>query len=215
MSTGTLRIFLVRHAEAAANVGQRYLGSQDDPLTARGVEQARRLAAAFAPLPIGAVYTSPLQRAASTAAAIAAARGLTPQHDARLREMAFGAWEGLSRAEVLAGGPAAQELLERWEADPAQAPPGGESLADAQQRVVALADELARTAGSAWVVLVSHVGPIKGLLCAALGVPLTAARHMFLDPATISVVDWRPQPVVRLFNAHGHLGWEEARWMRG
>jgi broad specificity phosphatase PhoE len=63
------------------------------------------------------------------------------------------------------------------------------------------------------IVLVSHVGPIKAILCAALHVPLTTARHLFLDPATISVVDWGARPLVRLFNAHGHLGWEAARWM--
>jgi ribonuclease H / adenosylcobalamin/alpha-ribazole phosphatase len=64
------------------------------------------------------------------------------------------------------------------------------------------------------VVLVSHVGPIKALLCSALAAPLAAARRMFLDPGTLSVVDWGESPVIRLFNAHGHLGWEAARWMR-
>jgi hypothetical protein len=36
---------------------------------------------------------------------------------------------------------------------------------------------------------------------------------MFLDPGTLSVVDWGERPVLRLFNAHGHNGWETARWM--
>jgi hypothetical protein len=40
------------------------------------------------------------------------------------------------------------------------------------------------------------------------------ARRLFLDPGTLTVVDWGEAPVVRLFNAHGHLGWREARWMR-
>jgi broad specificity phosphatase PhoE len=66
----------------------------------------------------------------------------------------------------------------------------------------------------AWVTLVSHVGPIKVLLCTALAVPLTAARRLFLDPGTLSVIDWGESPVMRLYNAHGHLGWREARWMR-
>ena len=64
-----------------------------------------------------------------------------------------------------------------------------------------------------WIVLVSHVGPIKALLCATLGAPLATARRMFLDPGTVTVLDWGSHPVVRLFNAHGHLGWESARWM--
>jgi broad specificity phosphatase PhoE len=64
------------------------------------------------------------------------------------------------------------------------------------------------------VTLVSHVGPIKVLLCAALAMPLTAARRLFLDPGTLSVIDWGGSPVMRPFNAYGHLGWREARWMR-
>jgi len=63
-------------------------------------------------------------------------------------------------------------------------------------------------------VLVSHVGPVKALLCRALGAPLTSMFHFFLDPATINVIDWRDeQPLVRLVNSHAHLGWDQARWL--
>jgi len=44
--------------------------------------------------------------------------------------------------------------------------------------------------------------------------PLSGVQHLWLDPATVSVVDWCARPVVRLINAHGHLGWTTARWMR-
>lgn len=64
------------------------------------------------------------------------------------------------------------------------------------------------------MVLVSHMGPIKALLCAALDLPLTRSSRIFLDPATISVIDWGPQPVVRLVNSHAHLGFAQARWMK-
>ena len=77
----------------------------------------------------------------------------------------------------------------------------------------ALLAGLAAEHSGAWITLVSHVGPSKALLCAALAAPLTAARRLFLDPGTLSVIDWGEAPVVRLFNAHGHLGWREARWM--
>ncbi len=62
--------------------------------------------------------------------------------------------------------------------------------------------------------VVSHMGPIKALLCAALDVPLTVARRLFLDPGTVSVVDWSTPPVVRLVNSHAHLGWASARWLQ-
>ena len=207
------RLFLVRHGEATANVEMRYLGRRDDPLSEHGANQAAQLSRALAPLPISAIITSPLRRAADTAAKIAQAHQVPVQADERLREGGFGEWEGLSRAEVLARSPLDKLLLAGWESDPNVAPPGGESLQVVQARSLALVQEVAATYAGQWIVLVSHVGPIKTLLCAAMKAPLSTTRHLFLDPATISVVDWSDQPVVRLFNAHGHLGWGAARWM--
>jgi len=64
------------------------------------------------------------------------------------------------------------------------------------------------------VVLVSHVGPIKALIAVTLGVTPSVVQRMFLDPATISVIDWTgSQRMLRLFNSHAHLGWNAARWM--
>ena len=211
MSPQTVRLLLVRHGETLSNREMRYLGSSDEPLAPSGVEQAERTAAALAPLPIGAVLASPLARALETGRRIAAGRGLDLGIEPRLREQCFGRWEGLTRTEVMER---EREALLRWEADLGEAPPDGESLRSVQERMLGLAGELAQSHPHAWIALVSHVGPIKALLCAALGAPLATAQRMFLDPATLSVIDWGERPVVRLFNAHGHLGWEAARWMR-
>jgi broad specificity phosphatase PhoE len=211
LSPPSLRLFLVRHGETVSNQEMRYLGRRDEPLAESGLLQAGQLAEALGPLPIRAVYSSPLRRAADTGQRIALALELGLRLEPRLREQCFGEWEGLTRPEVLAGD--GREALLRWEADLGLAPPGGESLTAVQERALALVGDLAREHTGDWIVLVSHVGPIKALLCAALGVPLAAARRMFLDPGTLSVVDWGERPVVRLFNAHGHLGWEAARWM--
>jgi broad specificity phosphatase PhoE len=210
LSAPILRLLLARHGEVPSNREFRYVGSLDEPLAAVGLEQADRLAAALASLPVRAVYSSPLLRTRETARRIAAARELPLRLEPRLREQAFGEWEGLTRAQVLESD---GERLRSWEADLGLAPPGGESLEAVQDRMLDLVRELAGDHLGESIVLVSHVGPIKALLCAALGVPLAAARHMFLDPATLSVVDWGDHPVVRLFNSHGHLGWDAARWM--
>lgn len=209
-----VRLLLVRHGETRANREMRYLGSMDTPLTELGERQAGQVAAALSRLPVRAVYASPLERAARTGERIAAALGIAMTAEPRLREQSFGAWEGLTRDEVLDRGAADRELLAGWEADPDNAPPGGESLAAVAHRVRRLADDLSRGHPGDWVVLVSHVGPIKALLCIALAAPLSAARRLFLDPATLSVIDWGASPVVRLVNAHEHLGWDAARWMR-
>jgi probable phosphoglycerate mutase len=211
---GPLRLFLVRHGEAHSNREMRYLGSSDEVLTEVGEGQAERLATALAGLPIATAYASPLRRAAQTGERIAARLGLTLQLDDRLREQGFGEWEGFTRAEVLGRGPVERDRLLSWETDPSIAPPGGESMQLLATRLDALLHDLTAAHPQGWIVLVSHVGPIKALLCAALGAPLTSSRRLFLDPGSLSVVDWGESPVVRLFNAHDPAVWREARWMR-
>jgi broad specificity phosphatase PhoE len=208
-----LRLFLIRHGETADNLQMRYLGVRDEPLTVNGMHQASRAAEALSQLPIKIVISSHLRRAVSTAAKIRDAGGVELRLDERLAEGAFGSWEGLTRAEVLELGGRDAELLARWESDPSCAPPGGESIESIQMRVVALAEELADEFPNASIALVSHVGPIKALLCAVLGIPLQASRRLFLDPCSISVVEWGAHPLLRLFNSHHHLGWTSARWM--
>ncbi|MGH2481885.1 MAG: histidine phosphatase family protein [Ktedonobacteraceae bacterium] len=209
----TTRLFIIRHGETLANREFRYIGTRDDVLSSVGEVQATQLASALATLPLAAIYSSPLQRTRRTAEAIAVPHQLEVQVTAELRECSFGAWEGLSRAEVLA-----QDAthLHAWEQDATVAPPGGESFAAMQQRVRAFVELLAEQHAGQALALVSHVGPIKTLLAAALDAPLSASFRIFLDPATISVVDWQPggHALVRLVNSHAHMGWTEARWMQ-
>ena len=209
------RLILVRHGETIANREYRYVGSRDDELSSLGETQAEELAEALSILPVSAVYSSPQQRAYLTALPIAARHSLEAQTVDDLREMSFGAWEGLSRAEVAARSPEDAQYLRDWEKNIALTPPEGESFDALRERVSAAVERLAQQHLDQAIVLVSHVGPIKVLLCTALGVPTSTAFRIFLDPATISVVDWRDaeHATVRLVNSHAHLGWQNARWM--
>jgi len=213
MPTPSVRLFLVRHGEVDANVEYRFLGRRDDPLNPNGQRQARQLSSLFEETPIAAILSSPMRRALATAEAIAAASGLVSHTDERLRELDFGRWEGLTRTEVQAMGPDEAAILARWDRDPAVAAPEGESLVDLERRIVGFADSLLAEPVRSPIAVVSHMGPIKILLCAALGLGPAGARRIFLDPATVSVVDWAAGPVVRLVNSHSHLGWSNARWL--
>lgn len=105
--------------------------------------------------------------------------------------------------------------LAAWESGAEVAPPQGEAPLDLRVRVVACADELAARHPGQSVVLASHVGPIKALICAALGLPPNGAFRLWLDPASFSVLDWRPNGgngILRVFNSIAHL--EPARWLR-
>ena len=211
----TTRLFIARHGETLANREYRFIGSRDDPLSEHGQVQAAQLAEALAGFPIAAVYSSPMQRAYFTALPVAERHNLAVQRCDALREGSFGIWEGMNRAEVLARSPEDAQLFYQWGLDPALAPPGGESLVAMQERVCSGVEQLAQKHPDQSIVLVSHVGPIKALICAAMGVPISISPRIFLDPATISVVDWRDRTyaTVRLVNSHAHLGWQQARWM--
>ena len=211
-----LRILLVRHGQVASNREMRYVGSRDEPLTGFGRDQARSVGEALSALPIEAVVSSPLRRAQSTARQVAAGRGLAVRLDDRLREQSYGEWDGLSRAEVIARDP---EIHAQWSARDDVEPPGGESQIAMQTRVLDLVEkEFESCADQAseeprTVAFVSHVGPIKAILSAALDISLISGRRLFLDPASVSVVDWGSPPIVRLCNANIHGGLFHTRWI--
>jgi broad specificity phosphatase PhoE len=212
-----VRLFLVRHGQVASNRDLRYVGSRDEELTDLGRRQADALATLFEPLQIATVLSSPLRRATATADAIAGAARCRVRVEERLREQSYGSWEGMSRDEVRARSAEDRALLETWERDSAVEPPGGESMRAVQRRALELIEELRADAPAQempWVVAVSHVGPIKALLAAALDLSLdSGGRRVFLDPGTVSVVDWGDPPILRLCNSHAHAGWTSARWM--
>ena len=82
------------------------------------------------------------------------------------------------------------------------------------RRVSAAVENLAQAHPDQTIVLVSLVGTINAVLCAALAAPVSCGFRIFVDPAALCVVDWRQSaPVVRLVNSHIHLGWQQARWM--
>ena len=209
-----LRLFIVRHGETVENVKMAYLGLRDSPLNEVGIRQAECAAEALSQIELRLIVSSPLRRAADTAARIQSACMTELRLENRLREGSFGDWEGLTRKEVLNRSTRDAAILLQWEEDPSVAPPCGESSDDVQQRTISLVDEIAAEFPGDSVALVSHVGPIKALFASAMGIPMNASHRLFLDPGTISVVDWNEQPVVRLFNSHAHFGWNSARWMQ-
>ena len=76
----------------------------------------------------------------------------------------------------------------RLEHNPEQAPPGGESFADTAQRVHQACDRLLRDHYGQSALVVSHITPIKILLCRALDVPLTTLYRLYLGSACINEI---------------------------
>ncbi len=133
-------LYLLRHGETEFNVEGRYQGQRDSPLTPRGRDQARRHGALLETLiaepEAWRLVASPLGRAMATARIVCAELGLPDgaiETDDRLKEMAFGAWEGLTPAEIEAWHPEAWAArgADRWH----HLRPGGESYALLAARV--------------------------------------------------------------------------------
>lgn len=182
-----MRLILVRHGETDWNAQHRYQGWSDLPLDAVGEQQAGLLAARLAGEQVDAIYASDLQRAEQTARIISEKHGLPVNVDSRLREMSFGDWEGLTYEEIRTRWP---EAMDAWLGDPLRvAPPGGETLVQVTGRVRgALGDVIERNIDQT-VVLISHGGPLRVLLCLSLNLELRFHWRFKLDVASVSQLD--------------------------
>lgn len=201
-------LLLLRHGETALTPQKRFSGSGggDPALSAEGRRQAGAAGAALAARgTVQDVVASPLRRCRETARAVADRLGLDVHVEEGLRETDFGAWEGLTFAEVRERHP---EDLTAWLASPDAAPTGGgESFEAVGARVeAALGGLLARYAGRT-VAVVTHVTPVKTLVRLALGAPVASMFRMELSPASLSVVAYYADgnASVRLFNDTSHL----------
>jgi broad specificity phosphatase PhoE len=190
----TRRLWLVRHGLTEWNAQRRFCGHSDIPLSARGRVQARWLARQLQEEAISTLCTSDLVRARETAEIIASQNTQVVQVrvSAGWREIDFGAWEGLTYAEI------AEQCKDQlgFFTDPEQcSPPGGESLAHMLQRVHAELAAIACSGDSPIdgdVVIVSHGGPLRVLLCSILGIPFERQWQLRLDPGSLSAIDLLP-----------------------
>ncbi|MFD7440773.1 bifunctional RNase H/acid phosphatase [Streptomyces sp. NPDC059909] len=198
---------LLRHGETALTPEKRFSGSggSDPELSAAGERQADAVAAALAARgTIQEIVSSPLRRCRQTAAVVGKRLGLDVQIDDGLRETDFGAWEGLTFAEVRER---YGDDLDAWLASPKAAPTGGESFASVARRVSATRDRLTSEYRGRTVLLVTHVTPIKTLVRLALGAPPEAVFRMELSAASLSAVAYYADgnASVRLLNDTSHL----------
>jgi probable phosphoglycerate mutase len=179
---------LVRHGETLWNLEGRRQGQADSPLTPLGIAQAQAIAERLADEPVDALYSSDLPRAWVTAEHIGAACGLSVIADSRLREKSFGVLEGLRYADVLTRYPEVFAHVEEKSSD--YAPPGGESLAAAQQRGIAALTDLARRHPCERLIIVSHGALLGMFLRHVLGISLSAPRRFTLMNGSMSFVSY-------------------------
>jgi len=163
-------VLLARHGETTWNRDGRLQGWAPTPLTDRGHDQARALAAAVdAEYDVDRIVASDLRRARQTAAYLGDSTGREPTHESAWRERDFGRYQGLPRAAVF-------EDHDRLSLDRAghaavdARPESGESLRDVHERVLTGWDRILADSGSdETVAVVAHGGPLYLLLGAVAG----------------------------------------------
>ncbi len=191
-------LILIRHGETEWNRERRMQGQTNTPLSDLGRAQAAAVGQRLASHPFAALYSSDLQRAWDTAAAIAQASGRKIISEPRLRERTFGILEGFTHAEMLQRHPAEHARFELREPD--YAVPGGESPRQFFQRSLGCLEEIAAAHAGERVVVVTHGLVLDTLHRAARNMPLEAKREAPLLNASLNIFE-------RTAN-----GWTETAW---
>ena len=177
-------VHLVRHAPHG-RVSTHLCGRMPGvSLDEAGRQAATALAERLAEGPVGAVLSSPVERARETAEIIARRLGQEVRIEPELVEIDFGAWTGRSFAELND-----DPDWQAWNARRGSArPPSGESMAEAQVRIAGLLNRLGEGREGDHLVLVSHGDVIRAGLAAVLGLPLDHVLRVDIDPVSVSTV---------------------------
>ncbi len=185
-------LILVRHGvtdHTAKRLFSGGLGGANPGLNDEGRAQVRATADWLAPMAeqVDALISSPVRRTRESAEILAERFDKPVLVEEGVAEMEFGAWDGLSFAEIQERYP---DDLSAWLGNLDAAPSGGESFREVEARVLEGRDRILAAHTGQTVVVVSHVTPIKTLVADALGAPLDALYKMELSPASVTVVSY-------------------------
>ncbi len=177
-------LVLARHGETDWNRDHRWQGHTGPALNERGRLQAAGLARQVSD--ISAVYSSDTERAYETAMILAEPHGLDVEADARLREVDFGLWEGLTRAQINErfGG-----AFSRWLSGESSTPDGGESDEAMAARVLGALRDIASRHPDERVLVITSGGPIRAVEAQLHGISQTESRRVVETIANCSLLE--------------------------
>ncbi len=184
-------LLLVRHGQTPMTAARRFSGGgvEGPSLDDTGRQQAQRAAELLAQSGAVAVVASPMRRTRETADAIAQRLGLAMRIDDSWRELEFGAWEGLTLAEITEKYP---DEAARWLTSSDVRPPGGETIDEVVRRIAVARDKaVARNPGQP-IIVVTHSMPVRSMVAMTLEAPARAVLR--LQPAPGSVTEIQVYP---------------------
>jgi broad specificity phosphatase PhoE len=189
-------VYLARHGETAWSLSGQHTGLTDLPLTEQGRQNAVRLGARLHELPFSKVFTSPLQRAATTCEL--AGFGAMAERDPDLVEWNYGDYEGLRTPEIHARRP-------DWELF-RDGCPGGESPEQAGARADRVIKRLREVNGNVLVFSSGHF--LRTLAARWLRLEPGGGRFFILGTASLSILGYEntlAQPVIKLWDEMSYL----------
>ncbi|MFC2053400.1 histidine phosphatase family protein [Chloroflexota bacterium] len=184
-----MKWYIIRHADKEQ--GDFYnpiLRHQDQPISAKGRAETQKLNSYFTDKPIANIYVSEYVRTEQTIKYVAQKMKLSPIVDSRLNEIDNGVVEGLSEQEIR------QNFPDVWDAFTERNRdfqfPEGESGEDAQRRIKSFMEE--KQGYKENIILVSHDGLIRLLMCYILGIGVYRRWDFRVDTCGIMEIEYQP-----------------------
>lgn len=202
-------ILLIRHGETLWNKLGKFQGSADIELSEEGRKQALTLKSVLQ-TDFQAVYASPLIRAMETASILCEGTGLKVMPCEGMREINFGAWEGLTFQEIKDNYP---KEFAAWRSEEECPLAGGDlSILNASNRAAAAIRSIADSHAGQKVLLIAHGGIIKAGLIGLFDWKMAMYHHFYIGNTAITKVSFRSpeDPVLEFFNDTNHLKQESA-----
>ncbi len=195
----------MRHGITEFNSTRRFAGYSDVEMSAAGYGQAEKLRDHLTDEKIDAVYSSDLRRALVTAEVISAGHDVEIITCSELREINYGEAEGLTFAEIGRLHPELAESITNFSLQLEF--PGGESFEGFIARTITFVDRLNKHTQEQTILIVSHSGPLKVLVCHLLGIDQSHWRKLRIDNTSLSIMETYPQiAILNLLNDTSHLG---------
>ena len=197
------KLLLIRHGRTNLQKEDRYWGSTDIPLNDTGIKQAEQIRDSLAKEKITHIYSSTLSRTRDTARIIAVPHNLSVTSCEELNEFNFGYAEGLTYEEIKKLHPSLAEEMAKMEAISF---PGGESLDKFYVRVHAFLTRLEKHKAQDTVAVIAHAGSLRMLICHLLELEPKHWYRMFIDQASVSVINMYPHiSILNSLNDTSHL----------
>jgi probable phosphoglycerate mutase len=186
------RIILIRHGETDT-AGKSLTGRAPGVhLNQQGKAQAQNLAKNLASLHEPKIFSSPIERTMETACEIAEAHNITVIPDPDFIELNFGDWTNKTIHELK------NDInFKRFNNFRSQARiPGGESMAEAQLRIIKGIDNVLTNYFNETILIVSHADMIKAALIFYLGMSIDLMQRIEISPASMNILDFYEDSVL-------------------